>query len=142
MRRVWHLYGHPTLRRAIPAFALLTAFVTGSRIGADNTTVNAGGDLQAATNAAKPGDTIFLQPGATFTGNYTLPAKSGSAYITIRSAALDSALPPAGVRITPAYAAQLPKIRSTSSFSVVVAGRWSRSKRMSSRSQARRWLRM
>ena len=77
-------------------------------------TVNAGGDLQAAINAAKPGDTILIAVGATFTGSFTLPAKNGTSYITIRSAAPDSALPPAGVRMTPAYAAQLPKIRSTS----------------------------
>src|SRR5262249_52739363 len=46
-------------------------------------TVNAGGDLQAAINNAQPGDTIVLQAGATFTGNFILPAKSGSAYVTI-----------------------------------------------------------
>ncbi len=77
-------------------------------------TVNAGGDLQAAINAAQPGDTILLQAGATFTGNYKLPAKGGSTYITIRSAAADSSLPAAGVRITPGYASLLPKIRATS----------------------------
>ena len=75
-------------------------------------TVNAGGDLQAAINAAQPGDTIALQPGAVWTGNYKLPAKSGTGTITIRSAAADSSLPPAGTRITPAYASLLPKIKS------------------------------
>ncbi len=104
-----------SLQRAVAIFALLSAMVTGSRIDADNLMVNAGGDLQAAINSAKPGDTIYLQAGATFTGTYTLPAKGGTAFITIRSAALDSALPPAGTRMTPAYAALLPKIRSTSS---------------------------
>ena len=47
--------------------------------------VNAGGDLQAAINNAQPGDTILLQAGATFTGNFILPNKGGSSYITIRS---------------------------------------------------------
>ena len=74
--------------------------------------VNAGDDLQAALNAAQPGDTILLQPGATFTGNFVLPAKWGSSYITIRSAADDSLLPGPGARMTPAFAAQLPKIRA------------------------------
>jgi hypothetical protein len=74
--------------------------------------VNAGGDFQAALNTAKPGDTILLQAGATFTGNFVLPVKSGSSYITIRSAAPDGSLPPANTRITPAYAAALPKIQS------------------------------
>jgi Carbohydrate binding module (family 6) len=74
--------------------------------------VNAGDDLQAALNAAQPGDTILLQPGATFTGNFVLPAKGGSSYITIRSAADDSLLPGPGARLTPAFAGQLPKIQA------------------------------
>jgi carbohydrate binding protein with CBM6 domain len=91
---------------------LVTAVLSARVAGAATITVNAGGDLQAALNAAQPGDTIALQPGAVFTGNYRLPIKSGTATITIRSAAADSALPPAGTRITPAYASLLPKIKS------------------------------
>jgi len=80
--------------------------------------VPAGGDLQAALDAAQPGDVITLEPNATYVGNFVLPKKGEpdkddvSAYITIRSAAPDAVLPPAGVRITPAYAAYLPKIKS------------------------------
>ena len=74
-------------------------------------TVNAGGNLQAAIDAAKPGDTILLQAGATFTGSFKLPAKSGTTYITIRSSTPDSQLPPAGTRITPASAPLLAKIQ-------------------------------
>jgi hypothetical protein len=81
--------------------------------GAATLTVNAGGNLQAAIDAARPGDTILLAAGAVFTGNYKLPVKGGSSYVTIRSAAPDASLPAAGVRIGPAYAARLPKIRST-----------------------------
>jgi hypothetical protein len=76
-------------------------------------TVNAGGDLQAAINAAQPGDTILLAAGAVFTGNYTLPVKGGTSFITIRSAAPDSSFPAAGVRIDPSYAGLLAKVRST-----------------------------
>lgn len=76
-------------------------------------TVGAGGDLQAAIDAARPGDTILLAAGAVFTGNYTLPAKGGAAFITIRSSAPDSSLPPAGTRIDPSYASLLAKVRST-----------------------------
>ena len=47
-------------------------------------TVAAGGNLQAAIDAAQPGDTILLQAGATFSGNFTLPVKAGSGYVTIR----------------------------------------------------------
>jgi hypothetical protein len=85
-----------------------------SRPEAATLTVNAGGNLQNAFDAARPGDTIVLQAGATFTGNFMLPAKGGSSYITIRSSASDSSLPGPGVRIGPAYAGLLPKIQSDS----------------------------
>ena len=77
--------------------------------------VPAGGDLQAAINAAQPCDVIVLQAGATFTGTYTLPNKSGSCWITIRSSAADASLPAEGARMTPSYASLLPKIVSTGS---------------------------
>ncbi len=82
-------------------------------------TVNAGGDLQAALNSAVAGDTILLQAGATFTGNFTLPYKSGTTYITVRSSAADTSLPLAGVRITPAYASLLPKLVSPNTASAL-----------------------
>ena len=72
--------------------------------------VKAGGDFQAALNSAQPGDIITLEAGATFTGNFTLPAKLGTTYITVRSSAADSVLPASTVRMTPSYAARLPKI--------------------------------
>ena len=72
-------------------------------------TVAAGGSLQAALNLAQPGDEIVLQAGATYTGQVTLPNKSGSGWITIRSSALSS-LPAAGTRVSPADAASMPKI--------------------------------
>ena len=77
--------------------------------------VGPGGDLQAALNAAQPGDTIRLAAGATFVGNFVLPAKSGAQFITIRSDAPDAALPPAGTRMTPTYSGQLAKLRSPNS---------------------------
>lgn len=91
----------------------VSVFVCAPRLDAATLTVNAGGDLQGAIDAARPGDTILIAAGAVFTGNYTLPDKGGSTYITIRSAASDASLPAAGVRIDPSYAAALPKIRST-----------------------------
>jgi Right handed beta helix region len=72
--------------------------------------VPAGGDLQGALNSAQPGDVITLPPGAVFTGTFTLPAKSGSAWITVRSAAADSVLPGPGTRVSPSDAANLPKL--------------------------------
>jgi hypothetical protein len=99
----------------IPSLAVLLSVCVLTFDGAAQAatiTVAAGGDLQAALNAAAPGDTILLPAGAVFTGNFTLPAKGGSAFITIRSATPDSSLPAAGTRITPAYAGLLPKIQS------------------------------
>jgi hypothetical protein len=72
--------------------------------------VQAGGSLQTAINSARMGDVILLQAGATFTGNFTLPNKTGSGWVTIRTSAADSALPPPGTRVTPADAGLMPKI--------------------------------
>lgn len=65
-----------------------------------------GGDLQAALNNSSCGDTIEVQPGATFSGVFSFPAKGcdDNHWIIVRTAAPDSALPPEGTRITPCYA--------------------------------------
>ncbi|MCI0338137.1 MAG: hypothetical protein L0226_11200 [Acidobacteria bacterium] len=78
--------------------------------GGQTIAVQAGGDLQAAFNQARPGDVITLEAGATFTGNFTLPAKAGAGWIFIRTSAPDSSLPRPGQRITPGHASVLPKI--------------------------------
>src|SRR5215213_8368464 len=98
--------------RLSSACLLAVTLAAATTAGAATITVNAGGNLQTAINTAQPGDTILLQAGAVFTGNFTLPAKSGTTFITIRSAAADSTLPPANVRIDPRFASLLPKIRS------------------------------
>jgi hypothetical protein len=73
--------------------------------------VRAGGDLQAALERARPGDTITLAAGATFRGAYRLPNKTGAQFITVRSSAPDDQLPAAGARLDPSkYAAALPKL--------------------------------
>src|SRR5687768_17239782 len=101
------------MRYLIGLCLCVSALVFAPPAGAATLTVNAGGDLQKAIDDARPGDTILIAAGAVFTGNYTLPAKGGTAYITIRSAASDASLPAAGARISPSYASALPKIRST-----------------------------
>jgi hypothetical protein len=73
-------------------------------------TVHQGGDFQAALNAARAGDTITLEPGAVFTGPFTLPAKRGAAWIVVRTGTPDSSLPAPGQRIDPSYASVLPKL--------------------------------
>lgn len=89
----------------LPRVYLQTAAVNTPSSGS-TITVNAGGDLQGALDSANCGDTINIQAGATFTGSYTLPAKSCDSqhWITVRTSAADSSLPPEGTRMTPCYA--------------------------------------
>jgi hypothetical protein len=74
--------------------------------------VPVGGDLQAALEIAQPGDVILLAAGAIYMGNFTLPVKAGSAFISVRTDAPAGDLPAPGVRITPGHAAVLAKLRS------------------------------
>ncbi|MEP7381406.1 MAG: Ig-like domain-containing protein [Gemmatimonadota bacterium] len=72
--------------------------------------VQPGDNLQTFLNKASRGDEIVLPAGATFTGNFVLPAKPGSAangWILIRT---NKMLPPAGTRVTPAHASLMPRI--------------------------------
>lgn len=78
--------------------------------------VPAGGDLQAALNAAARGDVVELAAGARFTGNFVLPPKSGTGWITIRSS---GTLPPEGVRVTPASATGFAKIVTANSMPAI-----------------------
>ena len=95
------------------ALALLLVVCGAATSRAATLTVSAGGNFQAALNAAQPGDTIVLQAGASFTGPFTLPNKGASTeWITIRTSTPDSALAPATGRISPADAPLLPKLLS------------------------------
>jgi hypothetical protein len=89
----------------LPRIYLQTTVVDTPSPGATST-VDAGGNLQTALNAADCGDTVELQAGATFNGDYKLPAKAcdDSHWITVRTSAPDASLPPEGTRITPCYA--------------------------------------
>src|SRR3954447_26940513 len=75
----------------------------------------ANGDLQQALNDARPGDTIYLAAGATYTGNFVLRARGATAAqpIVLRTGGAD-AVPPA-TRLSPADAAGLAKLRSPNS---------------------------
>jgi hypothetical protein len=81
--------------------------------------VAAGGDLQAALDAARPGDSILLAEGAEFVGNFVLPAKSGDSWITLRTSAPDPLLPARGTRIRPAHAPLLARLRSPNGFAAL-----------------------
>jgi hypothetical protein len=100
------------MRSIITVYTLL-----GAAICSHAATINvaAGGDFQAALNAANPGDTIVLQAGAVYNtaGAFTLPNKGSSTQvITIESSAFSS-LPAAGYRVRPADAVHMPKLVST-----------------------------
>jgi hypothetical protein len=70
--------------------------------------VPAGGNLQAAIDAAQAGDEILLAPGATFTGNFWIRDKGQlNGWITIRTDLPDATLGQPGTRMTPSRAASL-----------------------------------
>jgi hypothetical protein len=71
--------------------------------------VAAGGNLQAALDAAQPGQIVELQAGATWTGSFTLRNKVGNGWIYIRSSRYQE-LPPLGERVGPQHAHLMPKI--------------------------------
>ncbi|HEY7054871.1 MAG TPA: right-handed parallel beta-helix repeat-containing protein [Vicinamibacterales bacterium] len=81
--------------------------------------VPAGGNLQAALNAAQPGDVILLQAGATYSGNYILPAKSGSTMITVQTDIAQKGSLAPGVRLSPAAAGGLAKIKSPNTIAAL-----------------------
>ena len=68
--------------------------------------VHAGESIEQALSQASCGDVVQLQAGATFSGHIVVPAKNcdDGHWITIRTSAPDSSLPPEGTRITPCYA--------------------------------------
>jgi hypothetical protein len=102
------------------ASSVVLAALGVSPVEAGDIYVGPGGSLQAAIDAAQPGDRILLAPGTTFSGNFRLPNKGSSdQYITIRSAAPDALLPPDGVRVTPADAPNLPRIQSPTTMAAL-----------------------
>ena len=81
--------------------------------------MKAGGDLQAAIDDARPGDSIELEPGATYRGPFKLRHKDGSGWIQMVPATPPPSLA-AGQHVSPAAASGMPKLVAASG-SVVVA---------------------
>jgi hypothetical protein len=77
--------------------------------------VAAGGNLQAALDAAVPGDVIELAQGATFTGRFMFKKKTGSAPIWLRSSGWQT-LPPQGTRVKPADAPKMARLINPSGY--------------------------
>ena len=80
--------------------------------------VPSGGDLQAALDAAQPGDFIELPAGATFVGNFTLASRPGTGWVVVYSSAFWR-LPPPGVLLQPAQATLMPKIISPNALPAI-----------------------
>src|SRR5213080_3440042 len=108
----------PTFSAQAPQLPQVRLDTTYTAPTGQQTSVPAGGDLQSALNAAQPGDAIILQAGATYSGNFTLPTKSGSGWIYVQSSALSS-LPAAGTRVGPAQANLMPKIVSPNTMPAI-----------------------
>ena len=73
--------------------------------------VPAGGNLQAAFDNVQPGDTIELQAGAVFTGNFVLRTKPGNDWIIIRTSNL-AGISSEGSRVSASQAGAMPKVLS------------------------------
>ena len=80
-------------------------------------TVGPRDSVQAAINAAQFGDTIVVQAGATYTGNFVLPLKSGTGEIVIQSSRFSEL--PEGARVNPSQSALFPKLQTSNSDPVL-----------------------
>ena len=69
-------------------------------------TLREGDSLQSAIDGARCGDTLQLQAGATFRGQFSFPEKAcdDAHWIVVRTAAAEKELPPEGTRLTPCFA--------------------------------------
>jgi hypothetical protein len=109
------------MRTLTPHAAVLAAFCVLAPSVAVGATISvpAGGDLQAALDRAQAGDVVMLAAGAEFVGNFTLPVKSGTGFIVVRSSTPDSMLPGPGVRVNPLFAPKLARLRSPNSLAAL-----------------------
>ncbi|RPJ84449.1 MAG: hypothetical protein EHM13_04215, partial [Acidobacteria bacterium] len=104
----------PIVPVVVASLALAAFLLAGVPSSSSTRLVGPGDNLQAAIDAARPGDVILLQAGATFVGNFVLPARppGDTRPITIRTSAGDSEVPGPLSRVTPEVAHLLPKLRS------------------------------
>src|SRR5439155_1500149 len=79
-----------------------------------------GGSLTQALAAARPGDVVALEPGASYRGPFSLPRKEGPGWIVVTTAGAAAVLPARGRRVHPSDAIAMAKLVS-SSGSVVSA---------------------
>ncbi|HYY42014.1 MAG TPA: hypothetical protein VE775_04730, partial [Pyrinomonadaceae bacterium] len=124
-----HLLRFPLILLTLTTLFLLAGNSQTAR--ANTLVVSAGGDVQAAINAANYGDTIVLQAGATYTvpgleNPFLLKNKGAGTgtdadYITIRTSD-DASLPVAGDRpVLPSDAPHLARLITNKSSAVIEA---------------------
>ena len=100
------------MTRTIFLATAVAALLTPAPARAEVRYVRAGDNLQAALNAARPGDELRLAPEATFTGNFVLPVTTGTGTIVVRTDLPDEALPGPRQRVTPETASRFARIVS------------------------------
>ena len=70
-------------------------------------------------HSAQAGDVILLQAGATYTGNYVPPAKSGATMITVQTEIAETGALAPGVRLSPAAAGPLARLKSPNTIAAL-----------------------
>jgi hypothetical protein len=103
---------------AAPGILVLLVVVFPASLEAETHTVRRGESLQAALDAAQPGDVVMLEAGAEFVGNFFLPAKSGQSPIVVRSEH-SGRLPATGHRIHPDDGPLLARLRSPNALAAL-----------------------
>lgn len=114
----------PGASQTLPTLPQATVDTTMPTVTGTTFTVNAGGDLQAALNsaaAANPALThqVVVQAGATFTGNFTLPARgAGSGWVIVRTSNLGG-IPTQGMRAKATHASAMPNLTTNISSPII-----------------------
>jgi hypothetical protein len=109
----------PQIKQALPTATVDTTMPV---LAGKHTAVKSGDSLQAAIDAAQPGDTLELAAGATFTGPITLGNKGGTDWIVIRTSTPDAQFAMPGTRVSPALAPKMAKIQAASTAITVAKG--------------------
>ena len=112
------LHSTKSLLRLLACALILIASNIAAR--AETIHVPAGGDLQRALNAARPGDEVVLEAGATYVGNFVLPVRAGASdYVTVRSSRLSEL--PASRRVSASDAARMARVATPNIGPALVA---------------------